>query len=269
MTIKRPKSKAQARKKVSSKFNAELIDVLYLIHSDPDLPTAAVAVALEIARPMTGSGQCSWPSLETITKGCKMGKTCVIRAIQKMVENGHLTAQGGSAGRGHSTRYRFAMVDAKGSAADLLDGEKLALKGPVADLNKKERKSSKKEAAEGGVLNAVPTCVEHLVSKSADNDLFVVESRGPVLVAEAAASPTILYKRETACAARSMNHEQHPEFTLDAASTFEMGRGIRRNAGLLIDEEGNVIDEVVEVEPPPPKARGPMSYHEAIFGVAS
>jgi hypothetical protein len=183
MTIKRPKSKAQARRTGSPKFNAELIDVFYLIHSDPDLPTGAVDIALEIARPMNGRGQCSWPSLETISKGCKMGKTSVINAIKKMVENGHLTAEGGSAGRGHSTRYRFAMVDVKGSAADLLDGEKLALKGPVADLNKKERKNSKKEAAEGGGLTAVPPRVDHPVSNS-PIDALVVEPRETVPVAE-------------------------------------------------------------------------------------
>jgi hypothetical protein len=76
--------------------------------------------------------------------------------------------------------------------------------------------------------------------------------------------------RETADAARLaasdyLNHDQRPEFSLQAAST-SMGCGARRNAGLLIDEAGNVIDEI---ETPPPKAVGPMSYHEAIYGTAA
>jgi helix-turn-helix protein len=281
MTIKRPKSKAQARRTGSPKFNAELIDVFYLIHSDPDLPTGAVDIALEIARPMNGRGQCSWPSLETISKGCKMGKTSVINAIKKMVENGHLTAEGGSAGRGHSTRYRFAMVDVKGSPADLLDGEKLALKGPVADLNKKQRKNSKKEAAEGGGLTAVPPRVDHPVSSS-PVDALVPEPRetfpvaetvddapiAPALVAdyaEAKASKTMLHKtiRDPAVAGRMHHHDKHP---LQAPRFKNPGRGV-----VIDNDSGTIIgtfDDLPQKSQPPPKARA-RTYAEAIFGVAS
>lgn len=61
--------------------------------------------------------------------------------------------------------------------------------------------------------------------------------------------------------AADLHRMQQPEFTLHAASP-PMGRGARRDGGLLIDEAGHVIDEAG----PPPKARAPTSYHEAIFG---
>jgi hypothetical protein len=73
---------------------------------------------------------------------------------------------------------------------------------------------------------------------------------------------------ETAYAARLVLNDclqkHQPETFLNAAF-LEMGRGGRRNAGLLIDEAGNVLDEADEIETPPPKARA-RTFAEAIYG---
>jgi hypothetical protein len=61
-----------------------------------------------------------------------------------------------------------------------------------------------------------------------------------------------------------LHPEQRPEFSLQAAS-YQMGRGARRNGGLLIDETGNVLDEIDDIETPPPKA-GARTYGQEIYG---
>jgi hypothetical protein len=51
-----------------------------------------------------------------------------------------------------------------------------------------------------------------------------------------------------------------------ADSSLNEGRGGFANAGLVIDEAGNVIDEVDEIETSSPDARAPQSYFEAAYG---
>jgi len=103
--------RAQARRpKPSPKFLEQFNTWLYQVHYDQELTASALAVALEIAWPMSSLGQCSWPSLETIAQNGKLSKASVIRIVQQLVERGHLLTEGGRPGRGHPTHYRIAII---------------------------------------------------------------------------------------------------------------------------------------------------------------
>jgi Helix-turn-helix domain len=176
--------KAQARRpKPSPKFLEQFYTWLYQVHHDPEFAPSALAILLEIAWPMSSLGQYSWPSFETIAEKSGLSKTSVIRLVQQLVARSHLIAEGGSAGRGHSTHYRINIIGAasapvtspkvivadvldrdptplngtltgpldteprslKGTLTDLLGPGTGSIKGPPAYQNKKERKKELKE----------------------------------------------------------------------------------------------------------------------------
>jgi hypothetical protein len=184
------RAKAQARRpKPSPKFLEQFNVWLYQVHHDPEFTSSALAIMLEIAWPMSSLGQYSWPSLDTIAERCNLSKSRVGELVNKLVARGHLLAEGGSPGRGHSTHYRINIIGAasapvtslkvivadvldrdptplKGTLAGPLDTEPRTLKGTLAGQNKKERKKELRDrvpkptesAVRRALSDRVPVC---------------------------------------------------------------------------------------------------------------
>lgn len=170
------------------------------MHHDPEFTPSALAILLEIAWPMSSLGQYSWPSLDTIAEHCNLSKSRVGELVNKLVVRDHLIAEGGSAGRGHSTHYRINIIGAsapvtsfKNIVADVLDRDPTPLKGTLAGpfdtkprtlkgtLAGQNKKGRKKELRDG-----VPNTTESAVkARSLDR---APESLGHVTPDQDAAS---------------------------------------------------------------------------------
>ena len=131
---------AQAR---SKRYTAATFAWLNQVNADRDLPPSAVKVALYLSQRFNRArGGQAWPSYETVADAIGVDKATVVRMIRALARNGHLEVDPGSAGRGHSNRYRMVRKGAeahlseprKGAAAPRRKGASEARKGAAAHL---------------------------------------------------------------------------------------------------------------------------------------
>jgi hypothetical protein len=233
-------------------------------------------------------GQCD-PGYPTIAEALGVSERSVIRAVAELAARGWIEVDRAD-GRVNN-KFRLFMIETDSGnrvtavvtpdahskivnrVTDLpVWGDKNAAKNAnrvttaVTQNNEKENIEKENKAGLPPAALVTPVVTEQ---QTDSKTLLVSEAADAAPIAPAlSADDDIKQARETAHKAARLSadgylhHEQRPEFSLDAASFQGMGHGTRRNGGLLIDETGNVINEI---ETPPPKARA-RTYAEAIYG---
>ena len=88
---------------------------------DGSLPHSAFKVAYIIGEHINRDSGEAWPSTARIAEGCALSQSTVVGLVRQLEAAGHLAIDPGSAGRGHSHRYRMIL---KYRGADVLQLEK-------------------------------------------------------------------------------------------------------------------------------------------------
>jgi hypothetical protein len=98
-----------------TKRAADAFAWLRLLNSDRD-PMAA-SVGVELLEFFNPDGE-AWPGYDTLAKSLGVAETTIMRAIKRMHQRGRLDVAWGSAGSGHSNRYRMIIKPASAQVSE-------------------------------------------------------------------------------------------------------------------------------------------------------
>jgi hypothetical protein len=258
---------------------------------DKTLPASAFNVAYVVAQHINEDTGKAFPGSDRIASRIAMSQATVIDMVRRLRANGHLGVDPGRAGRGHSNHYRMIVIPqptevSKAQSAEAVKPQRAKLKPRPTDMNYftnhkgSDRRSlslvdgivtehetdplreSEREPANDAPLN--PALPADLAKAKAISTELHGPKRADKAANTAGSFQRMVYGSEpiVGIAAHDYLPRKHQaDFSLHAPST-SMGRPARANAGQLLDELGNMIEET---ETPPPKSRA-RTYAEAIYG---